>query len=153
MARSLASAVGQEHEHRLAVSLQRETHVRSSECDAFEPAHDVSRLCDCRTQELAPGRHLGEELRDLHGRPDRARNIVLCVYYPTSCMDLDAQRRVFSAGSQAHRGHGRDARECLTPEPQSGHLRQISRCLDFAGGMTTKRKLCIFGCQTYAVCL
>jgi len=143
----------QEQERALAVALELETDVGSDQRHALEPAGDVTRLGRGALQELAPCRHLTEQLGDLERRALGARHGADPSDSGTLPHQLRAQRFALPARAHAHARDRSDARQRLAPEAERADALQVARFPDLAGGVAQERPLRVAARHAAAVVL
>ena len=140
-------------EQRARAAAQPKTHLDMGEGKLRQRARDVAGLGPVGLEELAPRRHVVEEVANLDGgalgKPGRGHP------RPVPAVDrhLDPARRAAGARAQPQVRHRRDARQRLAPEAERGDGGEIIEAADLAGRVALDRKLGIGGGHALAVVL
>ncbi|MNV51748.1 hypothetical protein D3C71_1438060 [compost metagenome] len=136
---------------RLAVVRHAQLHVRARQGERAQPLFDMAQLGAFGAQELAPRRHVVEQLAHFHGGARRMRTR----HHVAELAALDLQRRTMRVagpprgqGETADRG---DRRQRLAAETERGHRLEVVQAGDLAGGMARDRQRQFFRGNAAAV--
>ena len=140
-------------EERARAAPQPEADRGVREGDLRQGARDVAGLGPVRLEELAPGRHVVEEVADLDGGPLRQPGRGHPRLVPAVDRHLDAARRAAGARPQPQVRDRGDARQRLAPEAERGDGGKVPEGADLAGGVALDGQLRVVGRHPLAVVL
>ena len=124
----------------LAVVTEPELHAIAGQRQRFQQVVDMREFGTLGTHELAPRRHVVEQVADFDAGALRVLRRARRLQLPA--IDLDTERRIFTAGARGQRKarYRRHRRQRLTAEAHAGHVFQIVEAADLAGGVRCHRQ-------------
>ena len=139
-ARILVTATGPVAARGLAVVADPQLHVRTGQRQRAQPFLDVAHLGAFGAQELAPRRHVVEQVAHLHRGTGRVRLGQHLAHPATVDLQLAAMLGLGAARGQPETADRGDRRQGFAAESQRGHRLQVVERGDLAGGMAADRQ-------------
>ena len=129
---------------RFAVMRDAQFHVRARQCQRTQPLFDMAQLGALGAQELAPCRHVEEQLAHLNGGARRMRTRHHLAQAPAFDLQRGAVLGIRATRGQRKAADRGDGRQRFAAEAQRGDGFQIIQRGDLAGGMTRHRQRQLF---------
>ena len=139
-ARVLIATTGPVAARRLAVVADPQLHVRTGQRQRAQPFLDVAHLGALGTQELAPRRHVVEQVAHLHRGAGRMRLGQHLAHAAALDLQLAAMLGIGATRGQPETADRGDRGQGLATESQRGHRLQVVERGDLAGGMAADRQ-------------
>ncbi len=134
VARALVARRRMIGEH-LARGREPEAHVEATQREPLDEPLDLRQLRALGAQELAPRRHVEEQVAHLDRRAVRMRVRRGSRQGAVDCGNHVRRLGVARARDHPHARHGRDARQRLAAEAQRAHRLEVVDAADLAGGV------------------